>query len=113
MPIALSAAWIAMVPVLTHWPYLAVCSAANLLAKAAACLPGKGWPPQRVLCRTSFRADASVFVAMGQLVNGFLRRGLPPVIASLPTRKFLLSSQILDVANFLTGAYEKATQSRG
>src|SRR5215469_7819676 len=75
----------ATVPVFTHCPYFAVCNCANFLAKAAACFPGKGCPPHRVLSSTPFSAAASAFVAIGHCVSGFLRSALPPVIASLPT----------------------------
>src|SRR5215469_1788346 len=85
MPIAFSAAWMATVPVLTHWPYFAVCTCANFAAKAAACFPGNGCPPHRVLSSTYLSAAASVFVAIGHCGSDFFRRGFPPVIASFPT----------------------------
>src|SRR5580658_1336356 len=75
----------ATVPVFTHWAYFAVCSFANFFAKAEACLPGNGWPPQLEPFSTSSSARASSLVAIGHLVKGVLRNGLPPVIASFPT----------------------------
>src|SRR6266851_740215 len=75
----------ATVPVFTHWAYFAVCTFANFLAKAAACLPGKGWPPQLEPVSTPLRARASSLVAIGHCVKGVFRNGLPPAIASFPT----------------------------
>src|SRR5215469_14580032 len=91
MPTALSAAWIATVPVLTHWAYLTVCSSANFLWKATECLPGNGWPPHFVLVRTSSSACASSFVEVGQLGKGVFLSASPPAIASFPTAKISLA----------------------
>src|SRR5215467_10508343 len=91
MPTALSAAWIATVPVLTHWAYLTVCSSANFFAKATECWPGNGWPPHFVLVNTSSSACASSFVEAGQLGKGVFLSASPPVIASFPTAKISLA----------------------
>src|SRR5215469_1743522 len=91
MPTALSAAWIATVPVLTHWAYLTVCSSANFFAKATECLPGNGWPPHFVLVKTSSSACASSSVEAGQLGKGVFLSASPPVIARFPTAKISLA----------------------
>src|SRR5690348_5808775 len=83
MPMAFRAAWIATVPVFTHWAYFAVCNSANFLPKATEYLPGKGWPPHLELASTSSRAARSSFRANGHSVKGVLRKGSPPAMASL------------------------------
>src|SRR5580700_4663970 len=86
----------ATVPVFTHCPYFAVCNLANFAANAAACFPGNGCPPHNVLSNTSFSPFASALVGIGHRVNGVFLSGLPPVIASFPTRQYLHSESKLN-----------------
>src|SRR5713101_4395338 len=96
MPTAVKAAWIATVPVFTHCPYLAVWNSANFLANASPCLPGKGWPPQLRLVKTSSRAHFSPSVKTGQGSKRFFLTGSPPVIASFPIAVLLLLHKLCD-----------------
>src|SRR3984893_17543155 len=112
--IATSADWIATVPVFTHCAYFAVWNSANFCAKAAACLPGKGWPPHFELDSTSSSARDSSLVGIGHVVRGAFRRTSPPVIANFPTcEPPILNEAPIPSAVDATAAGENTTRFRG